>query len=380
MSLKKNQIAEMLTKNLAKTGDQISKEDASVKSILNRFRQSQTKAENSQESPSPVDSVVTQIQVDSVESARPQNTENATQANFATQANLSLPPRQIAEEANFATQANFARQVIIPEARGELRIPNTIMDHLLPLLDPTAGMLYLRLYRLSHGYRRDTCTVGRDKLSKVLNTSSRTVFRAIDTLEKLGLIERLGTQFGGELKGNTFKVNLPQTLSQDPPSEPATQAKFATMANFTTQAIIATNKEHDDHDLKINHHQKTVMTIYQTLTGKKWGKSDTAHYQKIAHYSVEQLEIWMTLIHNRTSKPIGSFAYFASAIEKEMAIPAQESRASIKKNLEKIVSEIRDLHIGENDFKLSDLAYETKMRCIREGITWNDDVFNEITH
>ncbi|HNC46981.1 MAG TPA: hypothetical protein PLU80_22605, partial [Acidobacteriota bacterium] len=86
----------MLTKNLAKTGDQISKEDASVKSILNRFRQSQTKAENSQENSSPAESVVTQIQVDSVESARPQKTENATQANFATQANLSLPPRQIA--------------------------------------------------------------------------------------------------------------------------------------------------------------------------------------------------------------------------------------------------------------------------------------------
>jgi hypothetical protein len=36
--------------------------------------------------------------------------------------------------------------------KGTLHVPNTIVDVLLPALEPAAALLYLRLYRLSHGY------------------------------------------------------------------------------------------------------------------------------------------------------------------------------------------------------------------------------------
>ena len=51
---------------------------------------------------------------------------------------------------NLATLANLA------EVKGELRVPNTIMDRLLPTLEPAAALVYLRLLpavaRIQKGY------------------------------------------------------------------------------------------------------------------------------------------------------------------------------------------------------------------------------------
>src|SRR5215208_4770933 len=44
-------------------------------------------------------------------------------------------------------------------ARGFLKLPNDLLDSLLPMLDPVDAVLYLRLYRLSHGFGQTYCKV-----------------------------------------------------------------------------------------------------------------------------------------------------------------------------------------------------------------------------
>jgi hypothetical protein len=92
----------------------------------------------------------------------------------------------------------------LTEVKGELRVPNTIVDSLLPTLQPAAALVYLRLYRLSRGYRRDTCLVGLQKLASATNTSQRTVQRAIEYLEDRQLVLREGASFGGRTREFSF--------------------------------------------------------------------------------------------------------------------------------------------------------------------------------
>ena len=91
---------------------------------------------------------------------------------------------ELATHANLTTVDNLATLDKLTGVKGELRVPNTILDSLLPTLEPAAALLYLRLYRLSHGYRKETCIVGLQKLATATNTSERTVQRAIEYLER----------------------------------------------------------------------------------------------------------------------------------------------------------------------------------------------------
>jgi len=129
---------------------------------------------------------------------------------------------ELATDANPTTLDNLATLDKLTEVKGELRVPNTILDSLLPTLEPAAALLYLRLYRLSHGYRKETCIVGLRKLATATNTSERTVQRAVEYLERRRLIVREGASFGGKLKGIQFRVRVPR--GQD--------ANFASLPNW----------------------------------------------------------------------------------------------------------------------------------------------------
>jgi DNA-binding transcriptional MocR family regulator len=91
--------------------------------------------------------------------------------------------------------------------------------------------------------------VGLQKLATATNTSERTVQRAIEYLERRGLISRQGARFGGSIKGIQFRVRVP-------PGEDAnltTQDNMTTVAKMATLANLASIK--DDDLLNTNHHQ-----------------------------------------------------------------------------------------------------------------------------
>jgi hypothetical protein len=122
------------------------------------------------------------------------------------------------------------------------------------------------------------------------------------------------------------------------------------------------------------------MMTFESLTGKKWSKADERALEQIDHIEESLVVDLMHTIQNRSAEPIKSFAYFAKSILDELAGPpaAGQGRNQVRAKMEKILAEIRNTHTGDQNFRISDLAYEAKKRCLREGIAWNDDVFNEI--
>src|SRR4030095_938107 len=75
--------------------------------------------------------------------------------------------------------------------RGVTAVPNTVLDNLLPQLEPYEQLVYLRLYRLSHGFRSDTCLVSVDRLATACRISPSSTIRAIRDLEGKGMGRRV---------------------------------------------------------------------------------------------------------------------------------------------------------------------------------------------
>jgi hypothetical protein len=77
-----------------------------------------------------------------------------------------------------------------PTRRGYTQVPNAVLDDVLPTLTAPEQLVYLRLYRLSYGFGRASCSVGYAKLAKTTNLGRNTVIRAVGQLEAKGLVVR----------------------------------------------------------------------------------------------------------------------------------------------------------------------------------------------
>jgi hypothetical protein len=143
--------------------------------------------------------------------------------------------------ATVAPDATVAPLATVKTVAGYWNLSNTVVDSLWQVLDPYQCKVYLRLLRLSRGYKRDWCRVGYDRLAQSCKMSKRKVQDVIAELGTLGLIEDLGTSYGGsspEEKGTKYRVIVPgETVAPG-----ATVAQESTVAPRATVARGASMK------------------------------------------------------------------------------------------------------------------------------------------
>jgi hypothetical protein len=106
----------------------------------------------------------------------------------ATVASPPVAPVQTATVEESTTVAGIATLRHVP---GYTSVENTVLDSLAEAIPPTQYAVFLRLYRLSRGFKKETCTVGLERLAKSVCVSKRTVQDALDRLRALGLVERV---------------------------------------------------------------------------------------------------------------------------------------------------------------------------------------------
>lgn len=141
----------------------------------------------------------------------------------------SEPVRKV-RDAETAPRAESAR------VRGHLRVPNEILYNILPTLKPSEAIVLLRLYALSHGFQKNTCTVSLDKLASGCNLSRTQTRVCVRNLERKKLIKGQGTDNTNsqkELRGLHFEVRLP----------PATRAEIAPHTKSAPRVETTPNKE-----------------------------------------------------------------------------------------------------------------------------------------
>jgi DNA-binding Lrp family transcriptional regulator len=138
---------------------------------------------------------------------------------LATSASLSSDDRKasfylpVAGDDQLASPANLSQLIDqAPVINNWTAWPNEVFDKVLPHLKPQDQVVLLRLYRLSRGFKSDTCLVTINKLASSCNISGREVYRSIERLEAKGLVKRISVDFNNKNlheRGTTFKVYLP---------------------------------------------------------------------------------------------------------------------------------------------------------------------------
>lgn len=150
--------------------------------------------------------------------------QNASLANPAGPANAAslASPADLINPVSSATNTSPARLADLNIAKpinrvavlatlkptgGYTRLPNWILDSLPAVVDTLEQIVYIHLFRLSHGFGKDQCLVSMDKLAERTGLSRRTVQNAVNGLIKKELIERLAHNFcRGGPQGTIFRV------------------------------------------------------------------------------------------------------------------------------------------------------------------------------
>ncbi len=304
---------------------------------------------------------------------------------------------------------------IAPHARvrGELRVPNTLNFGLFRTLDPYARTVYYELYLLSHGFRRNICSVSLPKLAASAMMSARKVHQTITYLEKRGLVRRLRMISGGPTKVSVYQVLVPGEESEPESAEPSEilsdppLAPPATVARHATLAPRANNKSDDDIKTKSsskienaalvvhtpeNHSPAAapreretipdddldrVRSAYERTTGNRWNRSDTDAFlqNRLHQVPVEKIIATLESVAQRTPTKVNSFNYFVREI---VASPDTRSRAWRKKQLERIIRRVRDNATGLASYTGPDFLEDVKCACARERVPFDNDLFNEL--
>ena len=120
-----------------------------------------------------------------------------------------------------------------------------------------------------------------------------------------------------------------------------------------------------------------VREAYEKATGNRWNQSDSEAYEQNSIGNVPATKIVSVIetVVRRTPTKINSFKYFVKEIT---AQPDPRNRAWQKKRLEKIVHKIRDISVGRSDYSMADFVEDVKCSCAREGVVFENDLFNEL--
>lgn len=116
---------------------------------------------------------------------QPAATKSATADSAITRQHGAPYQPAIAESAT--TESAAANSVTAVD--GYLQLPNTVVDSLMAILPGPEFKLYVRLFRLSRGFHRDTCTAGHARLAESCGISATTLRGALRRLRGLGLVE-----------------------------------------------------------------------------------------------------------------------------------------------------------------------------------------------
>jgi hypothetical protein len=167
--------------------------------------------------------------------------EQTPLAHSATPAHGAAPAQNDSEPLHRAADAHGATPAPQTTVAGFIRLPNDLLDRILPTLDTYDQSLLIRLYRLARGFNSDTCRVSVPTLAKACNVSERQIRKSIVKLEGRSFIQRIEQDFGNKnlaLRGTTFKI----LISDATPARRATPVPQSTLARNTTPAQRAANK------------------------------------------------------------------------------------------------------------------------------------------
>ena len=124
-------------------------------------------------------------------------------------------------------------------------------------------------------------------------------------------------------------------------------------------------------------HLQEVKAAYYQITGNPWLPSDTESYTENAIHSIAASKAIATMeaVKLRSSTRINSFNYFVKEI---LSASDAGNRQFQKRSLARIVKRVRNSHVGAHNYGIADFVYDVKEACTREGVVFDNDLFNSL--
>ena len=137
--------------------------------------------------------------------------------------------------------------------------------------------------------------------------------------------------------------------------------------------IIITAKRLDDD----SPHLQEVKAAYCQITGNPWLDSDSQAYSEnnIGRIPATKVLAVMEAVKGRSVSRINSFSYFVKEI---LSSTDPRNSQNQKRALAKIMKRIRDLHVGAHNYSIVDFVDDVKGACAREGVVFDNDLFNSL--
>lgn len=196
---------------------------------------------------------------------------HATPASHAKMVLQALPVAGHAIAASPATETALEAPApdlfaSLPKVGGYLKLGNQIIDHLLPQLEPFEQILYLQLYRLSHGNGKHFCLISMPKLARRTKISQRSLWRALADLDRKGLARKTSSVHGkGKEQGITFWVAAPAGHATQAGHD--SPARHATQADNKIKTIKRNNINTESHRLSPEEVKENSHLISELLEG-----------------------------------------------------------------------------------------------------------------
>lgn len=302
-------------------------------------------------------------------------------------------PKPAVVQANVVPEATAVKQaevIAVRDVKGETSIPNRILDGLTALLDPAANLVYLRLYRLSHGFHSETCTVGVGKLAASVNLGVRTAERAIARLEAVGLVKRLSANFGKGVKGNTYLVRLPAVLDDAAGKAQALDVQAPDVNEKLRQKTPAKSKDKGETnqagDVRASletEHLRFVRSLYEELTGNVWKPADNVAYEQIKQVSEVDIAEAMQQACERASSRPNTFKFFIREIQ-AVASPTREMREKKARQgreqeieaLVRVAREVVNRNVEHEHYTTTDFIEDVKRAAAWKNLRYTPELLD----
>jgi hypothetical protein len=106
-----------------------------------------------------------------------------------------------------AVETTPARETTpVPTKKGYLKLPNEVIDNVLPTMRPAEQIIYIRLFRQSHGFGKSSCLISIPKLALACRLSESQTRFAVRNVEARGYIRQLKVEQGAKDRGILFEV------------------------------------------------------------------------------------------------------------------------------------------------------------------------------
>jgi hypothetical protein len=187
------------------------------------------------------------------------NVSHASQSNYALRGVSHAPRGSHAPNVGLEVKSSDL-WASVPETKGYSKQFHAITDHLFRLLDTFEQAVYTQLFRLTHGFGKQTCIIALPKLAERAGIGTTAAHAATKRLVAKGLVEKRTWIVGkGKEQGIEFSLPLPAWLTPD--------------------ASLTRNVSHTSNEpIKETHIKETHTNTEPVSVGSRFALSDCRKY------------------------------------------------------------------------------------------------------